>query len=292
MRYSEISETPIDQYKALGDWDNAKGSFIRSNGFDQKRDFAPREISQNIIHSEKSVQKIKDLWTRVPQKFNFFIINVAHGINGYRFNPTISTIDEFQNNAESLTPYLPELTLAHNAINVIYTSNFTNTNNYMPMTAWIMAHRLSHIFQIYRENNLYNSIQTKLNNAIIATGKAYGINVTVIPETGIVAVTQYSGLIDIIAKILTMRSARNNRLTSPFDYIGELLAQYLIGGKITFNSVPNEVKFQPTNNNYKTIMISQTHKSLIDSMWTSLAGEFENDFNHLLDSLIGKVLVL
>jgi hypothetical protein len=69
MRIIDLIEAPINQYSAIGDWNDERGSMISSNG--RNFDGSARDTSHKIVKSEKAVQKIKSAWARVPQKFNF-----------------------------------------------------------------------------------------------------------------------------------------------------------------------------------------------------------------------------
>lgn len=292
MRYHEIFEAPIDQYAALGDWEDRKGSFNSSN---------TKEVSDKLVTNAKAVAKIRDIWQRVPQTFNFYMINIP---GGEYHSHTIEDVDGFiAQPPRGLKPYMNQMKLANSAINVIYTTNFTNQANYMPMTAWIMAHRLWHIFQMEfgKESPIKHNIDILLSDAFAETASAYtgqenrrGENFFML--RGIPG--QIREVMELIVpKVFTMRSARMDKLKNELDMPAELFAQYLISGKITFGELPETVEILDTGYNIhnrnvrgKTALTLKNPEA--NFIWGNLARELDKEFNSLLNSCVGKVLVL
>lgn len=275
MRYHELLEAPIDQYAALGDWEDRKGSFNSSNS---------KETTDKIVGNPKAVAKIRNIWQRVPQTFNFYLINVP----GREFEHEITDVGNFKN--KRLAPYMDQMKLSPTAINVIYTTNFTNQSNYMPMTAWIMAHRLWHIFQFEHEKAppVKHNVDILLSDAFVDTFNGYtgqehhkGKNFFMLSS----APWNISECIQqLIPKVFTMRSARMNNLKNELDVPAELIAQYLVTGKVTFAPLPDQLEIDR-----KAYPLPSTQ---LNGIWSKLAVDLENEFNSLLNTCIGKVLVL
>jgi hypothetical protein len=280
LRYRDLTEAPIDQYLAVGDWDDPKGSFRSSNRSDLEK-------SHKIIHSPAAVRKIRDAWIKVPQKFNFWMLNDT---GNRRLAVQVYDIDEFRSD-KRFESYIHQITPAADAINVIYTTNFTTPSNYKPMTAWIMAHRLVHVFQLKSgavEFNTYRDVERKLVGLIIDTISAYGIEIGRSKDAlGLSFSNNNAAMSYLISRLFTMRSARMQKLSNALDFPAELLAQHLLSGGVRFNPVPLSI---PKSNG--TAEITQRVASELDSRWQDFSEEVGQMFDEILDNLGGKVIVL
>jgi hypothetical protein len=285
MRYRDIIEAPIDQYSAVGDWDDPKGSFRGSNRGDI-------ETSHKLIHSPVAVKKIRAAWERVPQKFNFWMVNDT---KNKQVRSQIYSIEDFRKDPR-FEPYAKDINPSVDAINVIYTTNFTNESNYKPMTAWIMAHRLVHVFQMNRlGRSLYVSMESDLANILRDTVEAYGLPRVRGSDMLSLATGYDTGLPILISRMFTMRSARMSKLKNPLDYPAELLAQHLISGRIRFNQLPPSlsIEFRRYGEDIKKVAMLDTKRAdQLNARWQELAEDFDQRFKSLLDSLVGKVIVL
>lgn len=124
------------------------------------------------------------------------------------------------------------------AITVIFSNNVAYDHH--PLTAWMLAHRISHAIQTKGIMKFQSLIEEFLNelidiynytesDRIHLTGK--GIEIT---PTSLISVLPFEKFIN---SLLTMKSARNEVIGQRFgiDCFGELLAQYIITGKVRFN---------------------------------------------------------
>ena len=273
MRYRELAEAPIDQYAGLGDWEDASGSFNSSNR---------NEVSKNIINNPKAVSKVRDIWQKVPQTFNFYFINAKIELDHF-----FGDISEFSKK-KTFAPFLDQMKLSPNAINVIYTTNFTSQANYIPMTAWIMAHRLWHVFQF--EDNVAppvkHNVDLLLSDAFAKTTSAYTGDAPVLGQNFFMMSSipwpncEFNP--ELVTKLFTMRSARMNKLQNELDIPAELFAQHLISGKISFNELPQQL----------TVRGEQYNLPGPNNIWGQLTTDLTGEFNQLLNACIGKVLVL
>jgi len=292
---------PIDQYKAVGNWNEEQGFFRSSNSVIKSNTVVNIETSQNIIHSETAVNKIRQIWERVPYKFNFFFLNAQKNNSRAIYSTGIWTRENFECNIPNFKTmhmkHKEHLTFTDDAINVLYTNNQTQLSNYMPMTAWMMAHRLEHIF-LSTSIDHYSTIQTKLADLIQQTIKVYDPSDRDVPVKHL---RNFYGN-DIIKQfshtVLSMRSARTKRLYNPLDYNAELFAQWLLTGSIKFNPVPEKitiVKYNPKNEfdhrEYDhCCRISTSQQALLDSAWNKLSQELAELYDLLMKESIGKVL--
>jgi len=117
-----------------------------------------------------------------------------------------------------------------NEIAICYTSNFTTKYNYIPMTSWILAHRIVHGLQMQikpQEDKLFN----RINGIIPAFSSEKEFN-----NGSLSACEQILFPVNIL---FTMRSARFASIHNTLDVFAEALAQYIICGFVKFNRIEN-----------------------------------------------------
>jgi len=118
------------------------------------------------------------------------------------------------------------------ALTIVYNNNVTTKTNYVPMTAWILAHRIGHM--------------TMMNNGVTSANMWRAVNEGLKPIFGedLDSKVDKRGdkdydwgpeipLLHLMPFLLTMRSARIGKLTVAPDYFAEMLAQHIITGKTT-----------------------------------------------------------
>ncbi len=110
-------------------------------------------------------------------------------------------------------------------ITVVMMANLSEISNKIPMTGWILAHKIGHSFQDHMHNTgwetgpILNTIH-KANEVIARISGSTKSTRNFDPARG-------------TEKHLTMRSAREGNLDNPFEIFPELMAQYLVNGEIT-----------------------------------------------------------
>jgi hypothetical protein len=118
------------------------------------------------------------------------------------------------------------------ALTIVYNNNVTSRSNYVPMTAWILAHRIGHM--------------TMMNNGVTSANMWRAVNEGLKPIFGEDLDVRAKDrtdkdydwgpeipLLHLMPFLLTMRSARIGKLTVSPDYFAEMLAQHIITGKTT-----------------------------------------------------------
>jgi hypothetical protein len=281
--YEILTEAPIGNFDLIGDF-NQKGSFDKINN--------PDDVSKTLVQNPKAVQKIKSLWERVPQTFNFYIVNQPE--KDYNVAGEVWTYDSLK----SPNTKLKQLVAGHikydpNAISVVYTSNFTSRT--IPMTGWILAHRFLHTMQFGSLDTpdvdwaqTYKLIASKIWNLFSTIAvKVYGGS-----NNGEYKGVSASSFLQNEAKLLinktfTMRSARNGWINTFLDVPNELFAQYLMTGKVTFNALPDSI-----DSRYDRSVEADKHQKLAaDLMLNELSQKLPEIFDKLLDELKGKICV-
>jgi hypothetical protein len=292
MRYRDLVEAPIDQYAAVGNWDDPSGSFRSSNRADIEK-------SHKIIQSPAAVNKIRLAWAKIPQKFNFWMLNAPEPTKSS--NVAVYDIADFEKD-HRFDPYRDQIKPSSDAINVIFTTNLTSVSNYKPMTAWIMAHRLMHSIQFglgkrFKDQYaIYSKIERDMAALLVKTMQAYGYDTTASKNDLPVISWNAKAGNSLISKLFTMRSARSGKIENQGDAAAELMAQHMLTGRISFNELPSNLSHPKSYRGDAPIVHSRPINPAVaadlNARWQSLGKRLDRQFEQLLDSLIGKVLVL
>jgi hypothetical protein len=262
------SEMAITNFTRIGDWSpEAK----RQYGFD------PRDAA--ILNSEKGVQKIHRSWSNSKNNFDLYFIRAKYAYK----HVEIGEVDPSWVKENLNLDIQPR----EDAITVIFTNN-TGAEKMMA-TAWTLAHRLGHaikrdvifdkyfskaIIDDFREilKSVYNSYKSKGNDLQELSALAHAVG--------------------------TMRSAREGNLRNFYEFPYELLAQWIIKGKIQFNPLPRSL-FLRKRVVYGRPMNDMLHSRLSDEDfkdWNETlryhASKYENDLDTAFSGLEGKIFVM
>jgi hypothetical protein len=129
-----------------------------------------------------------------------------------------------------------------NTITIIYTSN-TGAQRYMA-SGWILAHRLGHAFA--RGNSSvsvrWRDFTAKLRRHVVEILEhVYGLSLAR-GSLDYSRVAQDDKVLRYVAQELgSMKSARDGKLRNWFEFAYELLAQYMLTGRVKFNQLPANI---------------------------------------------------
>ena len=167
----------------------------------EKSSFSSQD--QSLIKSERHKEKIIDAFSKVPYKFKI------------RFEGS----DDFRYDARNVPEILNKISGgAHEEstkryITVILRGN-VDSQNRIPITPWILAHKIGHAiadtkFSLSRAGNHIENVY-KYVKMIKKTVKGP------------------------LSSIMTMKSARTGQLKESSEHVPEMIAQFLINGRVTF----------------------------------------------------------
>jgi hypothetical protein len=276
-----LSEMPI-QIKKLGNWED-----------DKKYHWDKPSIG--ILNSPVGVQKITQKWSRLPQQFNAWMLK---GPGASKYIEIGEVNDAFITDNLKLkivpNPTQPdEINIDPNAINVIYTQNIGDQK--VPMTAWTIAHRFGHST---RRNQTYQYFVKELEKDIlILMQNVYNTQPSKEAMYGQFYNTKGQKLLKQFATALgTMGSSRKNQLRSFGEFPHELLAQYMMTGKITFNKLPFKIL---SRYNWGKPEYTRPHWQMNQDdfdKWNEFIIHMEEKYQQLLEEIIessvGKVYVM
>lgn len=277
MRYHEITEAPIADFSVV----NPEGDkFV--NDFDKP--------DQGILNSEKGVQKIMDAFSKTPFDFNIYVImKPSLGIWG-------DEQTSFEEAKELIKDYVGVDVVTQNRITCIYMNN-TSKRHRMPMNAWNIAHRMIHMLQVYPNQSMALDFERTCWSHIVDIAKKY----TNIPSPTFVGnsvnmVNPENQLMTFATALMTMKSARDNRMATSLDVGGELLAQYLLTGRIRlapWSVIKDRLHNQETRyrGDSRGVMI---HLNIDDIKAEQMVRNSEEAMNRAaeaqLKNLVGKIL--
>lgn len=179
-------------------------------------------------------------------------------------------------------------------ITIIFTQNDSNENEKVPMTAWTIAHRVGHA--IYANKEFHQGFAKKIEKDFLTLlYRVYGV--------GSKAAKWSDGLENayllayFAEKIGTMSSARNKKLGGFEEFLYELVAQYILTGKIKFNSLPKTFTIPDIGNNYfrtlepKVIINDEKYKEFNQRL-QNYAKIIEKRLDKIFSSLRNKIFVM
>ncbi len=217
---------------------------------------------------------------------------------------------------EEFEASLPMVPNNDEGITILFNGNYGVDK--VPLTGWMMAHRVSHAVQrpdwggrrgrrmpeyenfIRSVNNMFQEIVQPYNidsNREISRFKPWTIN-----ENWRDAWDRSRDRIEIAQKtyihianqIGTMKSARDNRINRIGEFYHELFAQYLLTGKITFNDLPRSLVTKRGSWGHEDrtyardeVWLEQTNKFLQAS-----AKEIEDRIEDVLEGMVGNVYLM
>lgn len=276
MRYHEISEAPIADFGIV----NPEGDKYVNN-FDKS--------DKGILNNDKGVKKIFNAFEKTPFVFNIYVImKPSLGIWG-------DENTSFEEAKELIKDYVGVDVVTQNRITCIYMSN-TSLYHRMPMNAWTLAHRMIHMLQAYPNKSTSLTFErTCWEQFVNLAAKSTNIGPTFIGDN-INMVSKEHQMITFVTSLMTMKSARDNTMASSLDIGGELLAQYLLTGRIRL--APWTVAKERLANNEtihrrdeKGVIVNRNvNDRLLDKMVIEAEAIMNNAAEEQLRNLVGKIL--
>jgi hypothetical protein len=265
---------PITNFQLIGKW-NKPG-----------QGYSPQDVG--ILTNPAAVEKIHKKWSNTKENFDFYFVK----------QPGASQYVEIGEVTPEWVKDKLKLDIQPNPSNitVIFTNN--RGDEKVPMTAWIMAHRMGHAL---RRGNHWENFASHLQRdfAHILRG-AYNYDYKGNIGWGEDAYKKYrmdnNALLDLATAVGTMRSARMGNLRNWFEMAYELLAQRLLTGKIKFNSLPQCIT--PDRKMAWGRPIGRRYCGDPEELaeWSEALKGYGEYYEHLLDetikSLVGKIFVM
>lgn len=210
---------------------------------------------------------------------------IRHTLRNTRWNFRLFFGHENLNERSNATPKILsesddyKIPCVSDHITFVMTHNITTKEGFMPVTGWIVIHRLLHAldWNDYDEFcEIYEDIQEIYREAYQLSDEKKRWQV------GARVDAMYEGFPSWLCKILTMKSARDGKLRNFLDLFAEMGCQYVINKKITLNPIPR------TFNGWKMV----SDEALMNDMFQELVRAVEKQYDEKLKNIQGKVVVM
>lgn len=259
---------PITALHTKGDW-----------GPKSKRyKYSPVDIG--ILSSPKGREKIIKKWSNSKNEFEMYFLK-SYKASKFVEEGEVSS-DWVKQNLEE------DIEAKNDVITVIFTNNVADEK--VPMDYWTIAHRFGHAIERNKTFNIYMRKEISKDFKEILE-YVYGIKENFDWKLN----EKYNKAI--FTAVGKMGSTRNNKLRNSNEFAHELVAQYIITGKIEFNDLPKNLivdrKMAWGRPNYKTIrVVDDVAYTEYNEMIKSHAVKYEYNLDSIFSGLEGKIFVM
>jgi hypothetical protein len=276
-----LKEAPIDSFNLVGEWEPTS----KKRGYDK--------ASRGILTSNAGVEKIKKLWAKTRQDFDIYMVSTKEG---WKYTEVGEVDPYFIRDKLKL-----DIPINENNITIFFTNN--KGAEKVPTTAWTLAHRFGHALRrsgdingdSYEYIQLDNMLQKMINSV---SEKIYKRNLKVSSyEPDFKKIRNIREIQRQVAHALgTFKSARDRKLRNVYEFTNEVIAQYIITGKIVFNR--EFPKVLPTYFTWGTpqgpysVQITPELQEEIDDIISYFETEVYAWVDNLVDSAVGKIFVM
>lgn len=265
-----LSEMPIKGFQLVGQW-----------GPDAKRRYGYGPQDTGILENPKAVDKIHRSWSNSKNDFEFHFVRSFKASRHVEVGE-VSREWVKENIGADIIP-------KEGAITVVFTNNIGTEK--IPMTAWAMAHRFGHAvrkdktFERHMSEEMFRDFGEILEYV-------YGVQ-THSQEWG--QREKYrKALFTAVGK---MKSARENRLVTSYEFVHEVVAQYIITGRVEFNDLPDPLVVDRRMawgrpNNTTRRVVDRTAYAEYNEMLRSHAAKYEYNLDSIFSGFEGKIYVM
>jgi len=255
-----LAEAPVSDYELVGD-------------FDKPGSFTTTKYDPAIVKNPKAQQKVYRFFEKSPYKFRLYPLNIP---GARKFSETgkvdMAWLEKNLPQAAEIVKKNPP----NDEIIVFYISNVGSEK--VPFTPWIMAHRMGHAFG--PNNDAWGEFVSYWMKQMKQMLKSYyGADIGRMEDP----IALQNALQNALG---TMKSARENKISRPDEFLYELLAQYINTGSIKLNPLPRQLGYgkQAWGKHSRAMNMLQTDDAEIKSHIEML----ERDLDYYLDSILGS----
>lgn len=288
MKFSDffqqyIKEDAIENMDLMGDW----GDDAPRRGYDKP--------SIGILKNENGVEKIKKLWSKFEYPTDIYLVRSAAG---WKYTEVGEVDEDFI--VDKLKINIP---INHDNITIFFTNN--KAAEKVPLTAWTLAHRLGHAMRRdgtgggFRINHYYEYVNKTIDKLINDVGeKVYGHTTKRTFSYGGDGDAQQKEKIRIalIRALGTFKSARDKTLVRSGEFANELIAQFIITGKVTLNKKLPDILATRHNWGRPEGAYNRARSEALKEEVEDLISSAENDLhwqiNDLCQYAVGRIYVM
>ena len=236
-----------------------------------------------ILQNPNATEKIMKKWSNTKEKFEVHFVRSEkaqdHRQLGERSREWVKEELDFDVEPQPDT------------ITIIFTQN--ESNEKVPMTAWTLAHRVGHA--IFYNKEFYKGFFSKIREDFLTLlDRVYHVG----SKSSNDDMENLLLLGKFTAELGTMSSARNKKLDNFGEFTFELVAQYIITGKIKFNSLPRTFAMPDPDRNdryqikrHATVEINDKKYKEFNQRLQNYAKILEKRLDKIFSSLQNKIFV-
>jgi hypothetical protein len=273
-----LREDSVENIELKGDWDSNKP-------------YGWNKADTGILKSPLGLERIKTKW-KIDQPVDIYLVK---GKQASKFVELGKVNYDFIRNEMNLD-ILPD----SDHITIIYTQN-TGAEK-IPATPWTLAHRFGHALAsvqgLGRSNDQYESI-------VQAVDRLFETIARDVYRTDISERTFYNPALgaqnrkirrELGHALGTFKSARDRRLRADFEFVNEIIAQYIITGKVKLNHefprvLPLRYSWGKPSGKWRK-QLSEEDKADLDNYLSNMERELEYHIDDALNEAIGDIFVM
>lgn len=262
-RWIAICEAPIGDIYTHGD-------------FSQPGSFRADDLT---LSTPKRQDKIKRILQKAPVVIDLHFVNQEHRVDiNWHLDPVhAQKWLGFLSAEQAEERWGVKLVPRPDAVNVVVLQN--EGDNRVPMTPWIIAHRIAHMFNYTHKLSIDRLSQNFLNS------------LEQVQDEYKRGESRYRPQFYELAKVFgTTRACREGLITRgrTFEWLWDCFAQMCVIGTINFKPAPKEIVTTPFDEVYT---IDDDMLSYVDSVFANLAEKLIDEFTILLNDCVGEIMV-
>ena len=267
------------------------GNFTGPNVYDGLliETYKPQDL--RLINSDKYFERVRANF-RCAYYFDIYFINTPNNrlFSNQGKGQGKVTLPYIKSNLDK--DFYNMLRTNYNAshITIIIAGNDTVSKVGLPLTPWILAHRISHAFEDNKQSDIYNT-------NIVAFERTIYYNIAAIRDLWLANVTNFNipsyNEKDFFQSrlLFTFKSARYDKIAFITELKNELIAQFISNGKVRLNNANYILDNSPesiiTNLNMNERLLAK-----IDKQITTMEMVCNRDIDRLLKKAVGDIFAI
>lgn len=256
-----------------------------------------------IFISSKAIEKIKGQWSGTQNIFDVYLLNVPK-LNKAEYRE-YGVVDPGGEIAQAIEQAIGEpMPNRPDAITILFNGNYGAEK--VPMTGWIMAHRLGHAIRrsqawenyVKEVNYVFQEILEYYYNIRNIFVRAYrdrtlGDN-AIEPAPYPKGRDETQILLRLIEQLMIFKSAREKKINRYYEVYYEMLAQYLLTGNIKFSPLPMNlvIRNEPFGRKGYKQSVGEDALEELNEMLPGFAEGIEARLKAALDGAVGKTFLM
>lgn len=257
-----------------------------------------RQDDITLATNPKAQAKREKIWHTSVVDVDLYLLNSPGDNAKHRYD----LLDRSEKHAGNVPPSVLkrrfglDIKPRRDAITVVFTQN--EGSERVPLTGWMIAHRICHIFLDGARNdkliggarspNIGKTVES-LDQIRFALQDLARKSYTIDAENDRL---RRNELIDIISAIGTTKAFRDANLSSAGEIIPEAFAQYILTGTVRFNSAPSSVEVSYYSEKHTAVVRNQASLDRLNQTIETMRSMYMSVFAAIIAFAKGKIFIL